>query len=240
MIRKRRNPLARSFRGAGVAAAVCVLVGMGSAGEADQPKLKDIMNKLQTRYDEVNSLEARFSQISKIVNVEGNFTGKGRVYFQKPGKMRWEYQRPDEQVVVSDGKKIWFYRPKDKQVIESPITQAFSGKTPVNFLMGIGNLKKDFDITLLENPKGEEAGPYRLELIPKDEMPDVKKIILQVSRDDFLVRDIRVYDFFLNLNQITLGGIALNRELSEKLFRFSPPKGVKVIQPHRIPSPARR
>jgi len=236
-MRGRKNPW---FWVLGLAAVSLVIVGMGSAGTEKKPKLKNILDNLQSRYDEVNAIQADFEQISKIVNVEGNFTGKGRVYFQKPGKMRWEYTGSDKQLVVSDGKKIWFYRPKDRQVIVDQITQAFSGKTPVNFLMGIGNLKKDFEINLLEGEKEGKSRDFQLELVPKDQMPDVKKIILSVSPDDYLVRDIRVYDFFLNLNQITLKKLKVNPDLSDKLFDFSPPKGVKVVQPPRLPAPAGR
>ncbi|MCX5868798.1 MAG: outer membrane lipoprotein chaperone LolA [Proteobacteria bacterium] len=205
-----------------------------AAGEA--PKLKDLVQKLQERYEGVKTMVADFEQVSRVANVQGSFSGRGRVFFQKPGKMRWEYKIPDKQYVVCDGEKIWFYRPKDGQVLVDKVNRAFSGKTPVNFLMGIGQIQEDFNLQLL-SVKGEKEGNYfELEMTPKENLADVKKIVLQAGRGDFLVRGIKIYDFFLNQNEIKFTKVKTNPSLAEKVFTFTPPKGAKVVEPPQFPA----
>ncbi len=220
----------------GGAALALVFLGHAVAAAGETPKLKDLVQKLQQKYEGINSMVADFEQVSQVANVQGSFSGKGRVFFQKPGKMRWEYKSPDKQYVVCDGEKMWFYHPKDGRVMVDKFNRAFSGKTPVNFLMGIGKLQEDFTLQLLTVKEEKEGNFFELEMVPKENLADVKKIVLQADRKDFLVRDIRIYDFFLNLNEIKFTKVKINPSLAAKVFAFIPPKGAKVIEPPPVPT----
>ena len=220
-----------------IGAGALALVFWGvQAAASEAPKLKDLVQKLQERYEGVNSMVAEFEQVSQIANVQSSFSGKGRVFFQKPGKMRWEYKSPDKQYVVCNGEKIWFYQPKEGQVLVDKVNQAFTGKTPVNFLMGIGKLKDDFNLQLLAVKGVKEGNYFEIEMVPKENLADVKKIILRADRGDYLVRGIRIYDFFLNLNEIKFTKIKINPALADKVFTFVPPKGAKVMEPPQLPA----
>ena len=65
-----------------------------------------------------------------------------------PGRMLWSYDEPKGQFVLADGKHLYFYQPDQNQVIKSPLKNAFRGDIPFSFLLGLGNLKKDFNATL--------------------------------------------------------------------------------------------
>ncbi|MDD5223106.1 MAG: outer membrane lipoprotein carrier protein LolA [bacterium] len=230
---KSRNGIVLRIGGAALA---LVLLGSAVAAAGETPKLKDLVQKLQQKYDGINSMVADFEQVSQIANVQGSFSGKGRVFFQKPGKMRWEYKSPDKQYVVCDGEKMWLYQPKEGRVMVDKVSRAFSGKTPVNFLLGIGKLQEDFTLQLLI-AKDEKAGNFfEIEMVPKENLADVKRIVLQADRKDYLVRAIRIYDFFSNLNEIKFTKIKVNPSLAAKVFTFVPPKGAKVMEPPQAPA----
>ena len=70
------------------------------------------------------------------------------MFVKKPGKMRWNYKSPEEKVFVSDGRQIQLYVPADKQVMISPLPADDQATSAVLFLMGRGNLTRDFTVSL--------------------------------------------------------------------------------------------
>jgi len=88
---------------------------------------------------------------------------KGRMYFRKPGRMRWEYEGPEPQTIVADGTYLWIYQPEDRQVLRAPLEQAFQSQTPVSFLLGVARLGEDFEPELLDDA---DDGSLRLALHP--------------------------------------------------------------------------
>ena len=61
----------------------------------------------------------------------------GRVAFEKPNRMRWDYDPPDKQTIVGDGQSLWLYQPDMNQVIKAPLGEAFQASTPLTFLSGV-------------------------------------------------------------------------------------------------------
>src|SRR5437667_9241952 len=102
---------------------------------ATAPDAKIIVNRLETRYRSARTLQAtfleRYIENGRIVRIEA-----GIVYFRRPGKMRWEYQAPEKNLFLVDGKSAWFYVPADHTVTRVPAKESTDWRTPLALLAG--------------------------------------------------------------------------------------------------------
>jgi len=190
--------------------------------------LETIINNIQRQYETTDDIRATFRQISLIKSANQTKESQGLVYFKKPGKMRWDYTKPEQQLLVSDGKTVWFYVAEDQQVIVQNAEEAYGSKTPITFLSGMGKLQNDFYIKLL--PMSNKAPEYKLELLPKQPQPDLAKLILTVDPATSRIVHTAVYDPYGNITDVYLQDIQTNTAPAEELFHFKIPEGVEVIQ----------
>lgn len=99
------------------------------------PEAKLAGAKLEARYRGAQTLAAtfleRYSENNHVVRTEA-----GVVYFRRPGKMRWEYESPEKNVFLVDGKTAWFYVPADHTVTRAPAKQSTDWRTPLALLAG--------------------------------------------------------------------------------------------------------
>lgn len=105
---------------------------------------------------------------------------------------RFQYERPNQQEIVSDGNSLWIYHPENREVILSDVSFIFNrpGFNPdrdraVNFLQGLGRISKDFQINYASGMY-DAASNYVLELNPRRAMHNIRRILLVVSRDSVL------------------------------------------------------
>jgi len=185
-----------------------------------------IISKLQKTYDGIQDIRANFTQFTTSASIKETRKAEGIVYFKKPGMMKWEYKSPSKDVIVSDGKTLWAYQQDIGQVITGDVA-AYGTYISNNFLAGIGNLKKDFDIELSEN----DNSAYLLKLNPKVPQPNVQKLYIAVDKKTFLVAKTIVYDFLGNETKVVFENIKTNQSLSGNIFKFKIPEGVKVVKP---------
>jgi len=192
---------------------------------------REVVRRVQERYEKVWSLTADFVQEStnKMLGQAQVTKAKGKVYFQKPGLMRWEYAVPSKNKWVSDGKTLWFYQPEEDQVVVEHV-DAEKGRLFLAFLVGEGDLTKDFDIHRWDQEVDENEQGYRIELTPKKPHAIVHRLILTVDRETYYVREADVYDAYDNLTRTVFKRIRVNQKLSSDLFTFQIPPGTEVIQ----------
>src|SRR6202163_4378124 len=99
------------------------------------PDVKTIVNRLETRYRSARTLQAtfleRYTENGRVARVEA-----GIVYFRRPGKMRWEYESPEKNLFLVDGKSAWFYVPADHTVTRVPAKESTDWRTPLALLAG--------------------------------------------------------------------------------------------------------
>ncbi|HEX9146339.1 MAG TPA: outer membrane lipoprotein carrier protein LolA, partial [Candidatus Binatia bacterium] len=103
------------------------------------------MDALQRNYDATADFVADFRQETEVKTLNRSLKAWGKVSFARPGKMLWRYDEPKGQFVLADGQFLYFYQPEQNQIIKSPLKNAFRTDIPLSFLLGIGNLKKDFN-----------------------------------------------------------------------------------------------
>jgi outer membrane lipoprotein carrier protein len=188
--------------------------------------LKDALARLQTRYETTRTLSADFHQTIESPTLATPLESKGTVAFEKPNRMRWEYEAPDPQLIVGDGTTLWIYQPDDKQAIKAPLGEVFQATTPVSFLAGLGHVDRDFTATL----EREEPERWVLRLEPKVEKR-LGTLVLVVRKADAGVDEARITDSLGTTTRLRLSGEKRNVDLDPKLFRFTPPPGVDVVKP---------
>jgi outer membrane lipoprotein carrier protein len=190
--------------------------------------LPAVIERMQKNYDQAKDFRAHFSQ--KYTNVAFNRTkvSSGEVIFKKGGRMRWEYDKPDPQLFVSDGKTLWLYEPNDKQAFRQSLKES---QLPgaLSFLLGKGKLSDEFEIA----PAGEIAYgnkvDYRLSLKPKQPQATYKSIYFIVDAKTFYVTESVLVNAQGDINDITFSDVKVNTKVADALFVWKVPAGVRTI-----------
>lgn len=190
--------------------------------------LEEVVAKIQEQYESNQDFQANFHQESFLKSLGRKQEAEGMVYFKKPGKMRWIYQKPTKQEIISDGQNLWNYRPEEKQVIVAPMSQAFQSKAPQTFLAGLGNLQKDFQARFLKDPAG--GSNYSLEFIPIESQGSLEKLFLVVEKGSFKITQAKIQDAMGNVTTISFSKVKFNNKLADTLFQFTPPPGIEVFK----------
>jgi outer membrane lipoprotein carrier protein len=185
-----------------------------------------IVDSLQKNYDATVDFVADFRQETEVKTLNRKLKASGKLYFKRPGKMLWRYEEPKGQLVLADGKNLYFYQPEQNQVIKSPLKNAFRSDIPLSFLLGLGNLKKDFTATL----KGTEENQYVLRLEPKGELGGFSEVFVAVGRSTSDIDWVSVRDAAANVTTIRFSGMRKGVGVQESLFRFQVPDGVDIVE----------
>lgn len=195
--------------------AILGLGAMVAQADTGTERLNKFMKKAKT-------VEATFTQ--EVVSEQGKITQTaiGKFYLKRPGKFRWEYQSPNPQLIVGDGKKLWVYDKELEQVTVKPMKQAL-GSSPASILMRQRNLNDDF-IVLERSPR---EGMLWVDLRPKKKNGDFKRIL--IGLDEIGVQAMDLYDQFGQITMIRFQESSYNKPLKNSLFKFTPPPGADVI-----------
>ena len=151
----------------------------------------------------------------------------GKIFVRYPGMMRWEYEKPEEQIIITDGHKLWIYRPTDNQVLAGSAPAFFSDGKGASFLSDIKLIRQKFKISLEDSKKDFF---YELKLQPLEKKLDVVDIRLSVTKNTFTVIRIRTYNSYGDENRIEFVNHRFNVKLDESLFSFEIPPGADVVQ----------
>lgn len=189
-----------------------------------------LLRCVQARYGAVRDLAAAFTQESRVASLGRPRSRSGRLFFQAPGRMRWEYDGPEPQLIVADGKQLWFHRPERRQVVVQPMDAAFTRQTPLLFLLGRGEFAAEFTWDERELAPGS-GGLVSIALRPRVEAPDLSRLVLEVAGGECRLAGTTVEDAFGNVTRLVFSGERANTGLDGSLFRFTPPRGVEVVRP---------
>jgi chaperone LolA len=204
------------------------VVSVPPATVSESAEVTQLINGLQSKYQRLNTLTADFTQ---IYNAPGERTRResGQLQLKKPGKMRWAYARPEVKFYVSDGKVIYEYIPAERTATRTSAKQPDDWRAPFMFLLGRGNLRRDFARIELANEAPVRAGYRVLRLIPKrrsalrELLVEVEPNSLNLARLSLLKASNTRIDFLLN-------NVQENAVIADSVFSFHPPAGVTVRQ----------
>jgi outer membrane lipoprotein carrier protein len=195
-----------------------------------QDSLDDVIKNLQERYDETKDFSSVFTQETITKSLGAPAIVNGKVYFKKPGMVRWEYTDPIVQDIISDGETLWLYLPDDKQVRIYKAAEAFGNQAFLGFLFGEGEITDDFETALGELDAEKAQDYYLLMLAPKDPESTIYRILLLVDKENYLIHQVNTYDILGNVTRIAFKDIATNSGLKNSLFHFIVPPGVETIK----------
>lgn len=189
---------------------------------------QDVVRKVQDRYDQTQNFAADFTQEMRIEAGGQVIKSSGKVWFQRPGRMHWEYVTPEKQTIIADGTTLWIVQPADNQVLKAPLQNAFESRTPVSFLLGVARIEKDFRATLLSPA---DDGKLRLQLDPANaEDGSLGSLVLDVDPDTYDVTAATIRDPLGNTTRVALVDVKRNGSVDASLFRFERPAGMDVIE----------
>jgi outer membrane lipoprotein carrier protein len=205
------------------------LQNVKAASEANSLSVEQILENVENRYRN-SKFSADFIQKSTIKAMNITDTATGKVYIKYPGMMRWEYEKPERQIIITDADKLWIYRPEDNQVMTGKAPTFFRDGKGASFLSDIRIVRKKFDISLEANQPAESDLFYHLKLIPREKTLDISEIRLMVSRKTFNVLQVMTLNFYGDETRIDLINFAFGVDLDDSLFSFTIPQGTDVIQ----------
>ncbi len=197
-----------------VVAALCLFAAQtASAGAID---------KLHRFLESTKTVRADFAQIVVAKNGRKPQQSSGVMIFSRPGKFRWQIEKPYSQLLVGDGEKVWIYDPDLRQVTAKKVGAALGG-TPAALLAGDNAFEKNFTLREL----GEREGMEWLEAIPKTPDSGFERITLGFAGND--LKAMELFDNFGQTTSLLFARLERNPALAASLFRFTPPAGVDVI-----------
>jgi outer membrane lipoprotein carrier protein len=216
-----------------LAALVLALSGRHNSSSAattgGDPTVDQILEQVENKYAN-SKFSADFIQKSTLKAMDITDMASGKVYIKYPGMMRWEYEKPDQQIIITDADKLWIYRPADNQVMTGKAPTFFRDGKGASFLSNIRVIRQKFDISLEQSPPEESDLFYHLKLIPREKTLDISEIRLLVSQKTFNVLQVTTLNFYGDETRIDLLNFAFRDDLDDSLFSFEIPKGVDVIQ----------
>mgnify|MGYP006196674521 CR=1 FL=1 len=203
-----------------VALIALAITALSAPGRAQAPSAEQVAASVQARYDRIRDFSADFVQQYESGVLKRKLTERGTVEVKKPGKMRWDYTDPEKKLFVSDGSRIYLWVPADNQVTHSPVPKQDEATTAVLFLVGKGNLTRDFDIRFAE---GAPEGTYKLRLDPKLPERDYDWLELVVDTQTYQIRSLTAADRQGGQSTFQFTNFKENVGLADNRFNFTIP-----------------
>jgi outer membrane lipoprotein carrier protein len=187
---------------------------------ASQPAATE---RLRTFVEGTQSAQARFTQT--VFDRKGRRVqeASGTMQFARPGRFRWEYEKPYSQLLVGDGEKIYIFDRDLNQVTVRRLAQAITG-TPAALLAGINEIEKSFTVT----SQGAQDGLDWLEAVPRGNESSFASVRLGFSQGVLAAMELN--DALGTRTLIRFQDLQRNPKLAPQLFRFIAPKGADVLE----------
>ena len=142
--------------------------------------------------------------------------------------MRWEYQRPEGNLFISDGKTVYFYVPADRQVNKEAVRDTFDDRIPLMFLLGRGDLRSEFTRFELLSTKPFLQGTKVVRMYPRRKT-DLSEVVMEVDPANFQIRRLLLTHSDGSRQEFIFSNIRINTGVRTSLFDFKVPAGVEVV-----------
>ena len=169
------------------------------------------------------TLSADFKQISFDEKGSPTQTSFGLFYLQRPGKFRWDYQKPYIQQIVSNAGKVWFFDADLEQVTIKKLDQSL-GSTPALLLTGEVSLEENFTL----EKQGTDGDMVWMKLLPKNEESGFNYILIGLEKGR--LAGMELSDSFGQLTRIYFSEVKTNINIDPDVFEFTVPEGADVFE----------
>jgi outer membrane lipoprotein carrier protein len=198
----------------------------------DHPEGDRLLQLFESRYHSAREMQAKFLERyyenGKPVRAEA-----GSAYFQRPGRMRWDYESPEKNTFLVDGKFVWFYSSADHTVTRMPTQQSEDWRTPLAFLTSHMKLSQICN-TLQADRETAPAKPvnkvYRCALRRSQGAPGENRKVasFELSPEGELLRIVVPEEGGITL-EFSFGNWEFNPRLEKGLFEFTPPRDAVIV-----------
>jgi outer membrane lipoprotein carrier protein len=197
------------------------------SADSSAGSLNRVLDNLQLHYQATESFSAKFDETVTRAGVPP-LQRSGVIYYEKPGRLRWEFDGSQPETIISDGTTIYDYDPGLNQVVETPLARAFRSQAAAAFLLGAGNVKRDFKAEGIS----DSHGVLQVGLTPKQ---GGERIEAGIERKTFNIVTLSIGDPMGNRTCLSFSNIMLNQPLQASQFTFRPPDGADIVkagEPH--------
>jgi outer membrane lipoprotein carrier protein len=223
---------------------VCSLFSHSARCEIN-PDIKALVNRFESRYRAAHTLQAtfleRYLENGHVARVEA-----GTAYFRRPGKMRWEYESPEKNLFLVDGKSAWFYVPADHTATRVPAKESTDWRTPLSLLAGemkVSRVCAHVQAALTEKPESSDGAVLFCELRGRESAQN-KQGSQESSPQTAEGGEIAFFEIVKNSGELVRvlvqepGGVGVefhfanwrtNPPVADTLFRFAAPPGVAIV-----------
>ena len=221
---------------------IAAMLSLPSAGNREAATWA---SRMEARYRGAKTLQAtfleRYAENGREVRTES-----GTAYFRRPGKMRWEYEVPEKNLFLVDGKTAWFYVPGDHTATRVPAKESRDLRTPLALLAG--EMKVSRVCARVESAGAEKPireGDVVLSCKLREPKPahsgrssDARAAETSSANDEVLFEIVRDTGELTRLLVRQNGGIEvefrfenwrMDPAVSDTMFRFTPPEGVAIV-----------
>lgn len=205
---------------------VCADTPPSSDSTGEKTVDQAIFEGIEKRYAAIG-FQARFDQMSTLKALDITDTASGEILVKRPGMMRWMYEIPEKQIIVSDGHHLWIYLPNHNQVMVGRAPTFFGNGRGAGFLSDLTSLREHFGIS---READTAAGDYHLKLIPRKENQDITSVHLIVRKRTFDIVEIITYNLYDDETRITLSDIRFKDEIDNARFKIDIPDSVDVVE----------
>lgn len=180
-------------------------------------------DKLKNFITSTHSAQANFTQEVRDKSGKRIQSASGTMQFVRPGKFRWVYQKPFEQLIVGDGEKFWLHDVELNQVTVKKIDAAL-GSSPAALLSGNNEIERDFQLKDI----GTKDNLEWLQATPRAQDTSFEKVLMAFNaQSELMVMELQ--DVFGHTTVLRFSKLKRNPQLSPQLFKFVPPKGADVL-----------
>ena len=226
-----------------MAALLCALVLLLPSLKGSK-EAAELASRMEARYRSAKTLQAtfleRYAENGSVLRTEA-----GTAYFRRPGKMRWEYERPEKDLFLVDGKTAWFYVPADHTVTRVPAKESADLRTPLALLAGqmkISRVCSRVELTDAVKPLREGDAVLRCQVrgekqgAPGPEDPESvlgaggsDAVFFEVARDNGELARLIVRQAGGIEVEFRFENWRFDPALPDTMFRFDPPAGVAIV-----------
>jgi outer membrane lipoprotein carrier protein len=200
-----------------------------------------VVRGIEARYNGARTLRAtfleRYSEGRRLVRVES-----GTVMFSRPGRMRWEYESPEEKLFLVDGKSVWFYVPADRTASRADVKESADWQTPFAILTRGARFARFCGSVELVGAGGAGGvapatpGNHVVRCTPRSAEAGFREAFLEVDAGYTLERVVVRESGGIEI-EFRFANWERDVPIPEVLFHFAAPAGVAIVEASEIAGP---
>jgi len=210
------------------------VLGEDGGDEQARKEVREVMKRLQARYEKTKDLQADFTQKTTIEGFERPMTSSGKVYIKKPGRLRWNYLDPSAEDIYVQGDDVKVYVPEHKQVLIGKLTHMAASRAPLELLQGAAKLDASFDAEPTPGKSRGVGGIRLVTLVPKSHDAEahgtVQRIVVEVFPKTYFIRSLSLHEVSGNVSNFEFSSLQSNIGLDDDLFVPKFPPDVEVVK----------